>query len=154
MWCGRAAFGLGLLYALVSVYWAVGGTVGLDTLGGELERLARARDPAMVAVVWLTAGLKLIAAVLGLAVVQEWGRRMPRRTLLTLSWGAATVLVLYGGSLVVGQTLVKVGVIQASADVDGKAFHWHLFLWDPWFLVWGLLLGAATRGFVRQSTAR
>ncbi|MEI7032329.1 DUF3995 domain-containing protein [Streptomyces pratensis] len=154
LWCGYAAFWLGLLYALVSVYWAAGGTVGLDTLGGELERLARARDPRMIAVVWLTAGLKLFAAVLGLAVVQEWGQRVPRRVLLTLSWGATAALVLYGGSLVVGQTLVEAGVIEASADMDRKAFSWHLFLWDPWFLVWGLLLGAATWGRARRSAAR
>lgn len=27
--------------------------------------------------------------------------------------------------------------------VDWYALRWHLLLWDPWFLVWGLLLGAA-----------
>jgi hypothetical protein len=29
----------------------------------------------------------------------------------------------------------------------GTALRWHLGLWDPWFLVWGLLLAAATRGY-------
>ncbi|NGO71670.1 DUF3995 domain-containing protein [Streptomyces boncukensis] len=154
VWCGCAAFGLGLLYALVSAYWAAGGTAGLDTVGGDLERWGRARDPTMVAVLWLTAGLKLIAAVLGLALVRKWGKRLPRWTLLALSWGATAVLVLYGGSLVVGQALVKAGVIEASADVDWKAFDWHLFLWDPWFLIWGLLLGATTWGSARQSATR
>ncbi|GAA2107972.1 DUF3995 domain-containing protein [Actinomadura alba] len=153
-WCGHAAFVLGLLYALVSAYWAAGGTAGLDTLGGELERLARARDPLMIAMVWLIAGLKLVAAVLGPALVQSWGRRFPRWMLLTLSWGAATVLVLYGGLLVGGQRLVKTGVLEASPDMDWTAFNWHLFLWDPWFLIWGLLLGAVTWSSTRRRTER
>jgi LPXTG-motif cell wall-anchored protein len=45
-------------------------------------------------------------------------------------------------------------VIGTSGDTDWKAFHWHLFLWDPWFLIWGLLLGAATWGFTRRRTER
>lgn len=38
------AFTLGLGYALVSLYWAAGGTRGLGTLGEPLERLARSED--------------------------------------------------------------------------------------------------------------
>lgn len=141
-WPGYAAFGLGLLYALVSVYWAAGGTGGLDTVGGDLARLSRDRDPTMVAVLWLTVGLKLVGAVLGLALVRPWWW-LPHRPLLVLSWVAAVVLTAYGGLLVGGQTLVKAGLVEASANVDWKAFDWHLFLWDPWFLLWGLLLGVA-----------
>ncbi|GGM69172.1 hypothetical protein GCM10012275_44480 [Longimycelium tulufanense] len=150
VWCGYAAFAVGLLHALVSVYWAAGGTAGLDTLGGTLEELARQRDPRLIAIVWLTAGLKLVASVLGLAVVQQWGRRLPRGLLLVAAWGAATLLVLYGGALTVGQVLVKVGVVAAAPTMNWKAFHWHLFLWDPWFLAWGLLLAAATWGSARR----
>jgi amino acid transporter len=141
---GYAAFAVGVLYALVSAYWGAGGTLGLDTLGGELEDLARDRDPALIAVVWLTAGLKAIGAVLALAVVQPWGRRLPRRPLRAAAWGASAVLVLYGGALVVGQALLEAGVIEPAADGDRQAVRWHLFLWDPWFLIWGLLLGMAT----------
>lgn len=151
---GAAAFALGLLHTLVSVFWAVGGTTGLDTVGGELERLGRERDPLMLMVIWLAVALKLTAATLGLAVAREWGRRLPRWLVLTLAWGAATVLVLYGGVMVIGQALVKAGVFQAAADMDWTAFHWHLFLWDPSFLLWGLLLGAATWGFTRRHGGR
>lgn len=147
---GIAAFLVGLASALVSAYWAAGGLVGLDTVGGTLEEMGRARDPAVVALGWAAAGAKLLVATLGLAVAWPWGRRLPRRLLLTAAWGASAVLVLYGGGLVVGQALVKVGVIEASPDIDWKAFHWHLYFWDPWFLLWGLLLGAATWRFTRS----
>lgn len=39
------AAGLGLASAAVSAYWAAGGTVLLDTIGGELERWGRERSP-------------------------------------------------------------------------------------------------------------
>lgn len=142
-WTGYAAFVVGLLYALVSAYWAMGGVAWLDTLGGSLEDAARARDPLLITVVWVTAAIKLVAAVLGLALVRPWGRLVPRWMLLTTCWTATAVLVLYGGYLVVGQLLVVLDLLQVEIS-DEKAFYGHLLVWDPWFLVWGLLLGAAT----------
>ena len=50
-WAGYAACGCALLYAAVSFYWAAGGTAGLGTIGGQLEELGRARDPAIIALV-------------------------------------------------------------------------------------------------------
>ena len=28
--------------------------------------------------------------------------------------------------------------------VEAELVHWRLLLWEPWFVVWGLLLGAAS----------
>lgn len=150
MGSGYAAFAVGLLYALVSLYWAAGGTAGLNTVGGELEGWARERAPGMVAVLWVTAALKLVGALLGLSLVQRWGHRLPRWLPLTLSWVAAVVLAVYGGALVAGQLLVQAGAVRASPNMDWTAFHGHLYLWDPWFLLWGLLLGYAAWGRARH----
>jgi CHASE2 domain-containing sensor protein len=30
-----------------------------------------------------------------------------------------------------------------SAPVDEHALRWHVFVWDLWFLVWGMALGLA-----------
>ena len=35
--------------------------------------------------------------------------------------------------------LVQAGVIGRSAHPDNRALEWHAYLWDPWFLIWGLL---------------
>jgi hypothetical protein len=150
VWPGYGAFAVGLLYALVSAYWAAGGRAGVDTLGGSLAKLARERDPALIAIVWVTAALKLGGAVLGLAVTRQQ-TALPRLLVIVASWGASALLVLYGGILVVVQGLVQLGVLHASETVDWRAFHWHLYLWDPWFLLWGLLLGAATVSFTRRT---
>jgi hypothetical protein len=51
-----------------SFYWALGGTAGLDTVGGAIEELARTRDPAGVAL-GLGAGLlKVAGGLLALAL--------------------------------------------------------------------------------------
>jgi hypothetical protein len=94
------ACGVGALYAAVSVYWGVGGTWLLDTVGGSLARLGHDRSPGVLAALWGAVVLKLIAAV-------------------------APVFV------------------HASRNADWRALDRHAYLWDPWFLVWGLLIAAA-----------
>jgi hypothetical protein len=32
-----------------------------------------------------------------------------------------------------------------GAPADPRALRWHVLLWDPWFLLWGLLLLLAVR---------
>jgi len=59
------------------------------------------------------------------------------------AWAAALILVFYGGVLTVVGLLVQLDLVQASANADHKAPRWHAYLWDPWFLVWGVLLTAA-----------
>ena len=56
---------------------------------------------------------------------------------------------IYGLVLMSAGLLVQSGVIAASPDADHLALAWHAYLWDPWFLLWGLLVAAgllATRG--------
>jgi hypothetical protein len=153
-WAAYAACALALLSALPSFYWAAGGTSGLDTVGGAIEELARARDPAGVAL-GLGAGLlKVLGGVLALGLVRPWGGRVPRRLLGGVAWAASAVLTLYGGLLVAVGALVLAGVIRPAGPVDRTALRWHVLVWDLWFLVWGLLLGLAAWHYGRQSRDR
>ncbi|HYM53546.1 MAG TPA: hypothetical protein VEW45_08770 [Candidatus Dormibacteraeota bacterium] len=34
-------------------------------------------------------------------------------------------------------------MINSTGEVDTYALRWHAFLWDLWFLIWGLALAAA-----------
>jgi Protein of unknown function (DUF3995) len=142
-WAAYAACGVALASAVVSFYWAFGGTAGIDTLGGRLEELARDEDPL---VLWLAgaAGVaKLAGAALALALVRPWGRVVPRRVLVVAAWVGAVVLVLYGGVYVVAGALVLGGVVEVAGGVDRTALWWHVLVWDLWFVVWGVLLGMA-----------
>jgi len=65
----------------------------------------------------------------------------------------SALLICYGAVEVAGEALAETGAIRPAAP-DWTALRWHLALWDPWFLVWGLLLGprhfllGAGRGWV------
>jgi hypothetical protein len=139
------AFTLALSYALVSLYWAAGGTRGLDTLGEPLERLARSEDAIAAIVISIVIVLKLMGAFLALALVRPWGRRIPRRLLLIAGAVAAAALVLYGAIEMFGEALVETGAIRPSGYVDWRALRWHLGVWDLWFLAWGVALAVALR---------
>lgn len=142
-----AAFLLGFLYAAVSGYWGAGGTAWLNTVGGVFQRAGHDDSPGLIAVVWLTVLLKLVAAALGVVVVRghEWITPHRRRQLRKLSWAVAALLVLYGGVLSVVGWLVQLGVVSPGAKADHEGLRWHAYLWDPWFLVWGLLSAVALR---------
>jgi hypothetical protein len=153
-WAAYAACALALLYAVPSFYWALGGTAGLDTVGGAIEELGRSRDPAGVALGIGAGVLKVAGALLALALVRPWGRVIPRRLLLGAAWAASVVLTAYGGLLVVVGALVLTGFISPAGPVDRTALRWHVLLWDLWFLVWGLLLGVAAWGYGAESDSR
>ncbi len=138
---GYAAAVVALLYAAVSVYWALGGQALLSTVGGWVQDLGRRGGAGSVAVGMLAAGLKLAGALMAVALVHPAGRRLPQRPLWGLAAAASGVLVLYGGVLVVGGALVLTGVINPAGPVDRAALRWHVLVWDCWFLFWGLLLG-------------
>ncbi len=96
-----------------------------------------------VGALYAAAVLKLVAAVLPLLALSGWGGGPRARVLRALSWVAAGILVVYGFVLTAVGLLVQTGLIHTSADADRRALAWHAYLWDPWFLVWGLLIAAA-----------
>jgi len=115
----------------------------LDTVGGTIEDLARDRSFGAVALGAAAVLLKVVAGVLALAL-----RRLPpagfrRRALLLANGGASAILSIWGGANVVVGALVLSGAIGSAADVDRQALRWHVFVWDMWFLIWGLTLASA-----------
>ncbi|QUQ68311.1 DUF3995 domain-containing protein [Kutzneria sp. CA-103260] len=138
----QAAMVVGLLFAAVSLYWSVGGTVLLDTVGGALERGGRTHSVGTILLAWAAVFLKVNASVLPLLAVRRAGSRW-HRLVRGVVWVEAVVLPLYGLALTGVVILIQVGVIPAAPSADHRALAWHAFLWDPWFLMWGLLVAAA-----------
>lgn len=112
---------------------------GIDTVGGEIEKLARAGEGGALA--WGAALLEVAGVVY--ALVQRWGRVFPRPLMLAGGRAGTAVLIGYGGLTVGTELLVAVGVLDPPAGIDWYAFYWHLALWDPYFVRWGVLLGIA-----------
>ena len=140
-----AAFAVGLLYAAISVYWGLGGSWLLDTVGASLTQPGRSAGALVVLAVWCAVGLKVIGAVLPLLAVGvvSPGSFRRRRLSRALTWIEAAILTCYGLILTAVGLLVQAGVIGTPAHADHRALAWHAYLWDPWFLVWGLLVTAA-----------
>lgn len=141
-----AACAVGLAYVAISVYWGVGGTWLLATVGGSLAKGSPSAGIELA--VWAAAVLKAIAATLPLVAL---GALFPalavslrrKRWLRRLTWIEAVILTAYGLVLTVTGLLVQSGVIVPPASADHRALRWHAYLWDPWFGVWGLLVTIA-----------
>ncbi len=142
------AAGLAFASAATTAYWLFGGTALLDTLGGSAERLARDRSSAALAVAVAVVVVKTVAGLLALLL------RSPARPRWRIIVGqdivAAVVLCLWGAANVLVGAVVLSGAVERS-DLDRHALRWHVFLWDAWFLVWGLALALAVAGAIRAS---
>ena len=150
----QAACAVGLLYAAVSCYWGAGGTALLGTVGGSLARAGHRHETSVLAAVWLAAALKTAAAYVPLRAVRAVGAGRGNRATVLLARGVAIALVAYGGIVTGAELLVQGGAIHESATADQRAYSWHAYLWDPWFLAWGLLVTAALWQSRRSVAAR
>lgn len=145
----RAATVLGSGHAAFSLLWAFGATWMLSTLGGSLEDMARDGS------VWVRLGLVPVAAMKLLLVALTWCAVTGRggRLFAVGAWVGGVILVLYGGTLTVVETLALAGAFGAPDDAGLYALKWHAYFWDPWFLLWGICiltaLALSRRGLVR-----
>lgn len=154
-WAAYAACAWALAFAAVSFYWAAGGTAGIDSIGPALTQPVLARHPGWVAIMWATGVLKVALALLALALVRPWRRLLPRWLLLAAAWVAGAIMLVYeGAASLIQHALMVAGVIATPAGLGETAARWHLVLWDPWWLVGGILFVAATWQYQRRSRVR
>lgn len=145
-WAGYAGYAAcvwAFAFAAVSFYWAAGGTVGADTIGPALTSLALARDPEFIAILWATGVLKVIAGLFALTLIPPWGRRIPRWLPLLAGWSTGVALMAYGVASFVQHALMLTGIIGTPEGLGAVAARWHLLLWDPWWLLGGILFAVA-----------
>lgn len=152
-WAAYAAGAWALLFAALHAYWAAGGTAGAGTIGGGIEELAVARDPGFVALLWGTGAVFVAEALLALALVRPWGGNFPRWVLLGAAWAVGVGMAAYGALqlAVTGTvTVLKVtGLLSIPGPVDWTGIRWHLMLWDPWWLLGGILFIVAAWSYQR-----
>jgi hypothetical protein len=127
---GYAACAWAFLFAAAHFYWALGGCAGFP-----VEACEAGLSNAWFLAYDLVAGvLCVLGAVIALALARPWDRMIRRRTLLVLAWAGGAVLLLRGG----------VGLVQDVLIVTGPGNGWSpTMLYDPWFLVGGVLFCAA-----------
>jgi hypothetical protein len=101
-------------------------------------------DPTFVALNWLAVALKASLGLVALAAVQPRARLIPRRLLLFATFGLGIGMALYGtlGLLLDALRLLSVLTVPQSA---WTALRWHIFVWDPWWIVGGALFLVTAR---------
>jgi hypothetical protein len=145
---GVAAAVWALLFAASSAYWAAGGMLGSETVGSALAERAAARDPGFVAMLWAAAALKGLLVLLALALTCRWGARSGR-LLRFVGWATGAALTVYGALGLADFGLMALGALGVPADVGRAAVAWYVFLWEPIWLLGGLLFLATTRAAPR-----
>jgi hypothetical protein len=75
----------------------------------------------------------------------------PRLLMLLAGYTVSVLLMIYGLVNIVGEVLVVSGAVASPSGADRYALHWHLALWDPYFLLWGVFLFLATRHYTRST---
>ncbi|MDQ3577557.1 MAG: DUF3995 domain-containing protein [Actinomycetota bacterium] len=152
MWAGYATAACAFLFAAVSFYWGFGGTLALDTVGQEAVQQVEDGELGIYLAVWAAGLAKVVGGLAALALVLPWGRRVfPHWMLSLVGWGGAAVLITYGAAQVLILAMVKAGAIEPDGPIDWTGFYGHLYIWDPWFVVWGVLMAITAFYYTRNS---
>ena len=122
-------------YVPIHLYWAVTGRHWpVASLPTSLT------DAEWRAANWGASVVISGAAVVSLALVQPWGRRLPRTVLLGVAGGGALISILHWGVISASIVLKMVGTAGGTVSSFDR---WNLFVFEPWFLGMGVLLGVA-----------
>jgi hypothetical protein len=148
-----AAFAWALLFGVVSMYWAAGGTIGQNTLSRSIQDLGERREPAFVVTVWITGIAKVLGGLIPLALAFGWWRRIPRTLLRILCVVIGVLLVLYGLGDVTRAVLVITGIIDVADPADRNVARWYLWLWGPVWIIGGVCF-VATAWLHQRSRSR
>ncbi|GGU84530.1 hypothetical protein GCM10010211_58130 [Streptomyces albospinus] len=141
---GRIAATWAVAFAVLHFYWALGGSWGLSVSAGPL---AEERPGWFVVVgLWGVGTLCLVGGVLGWLLAQRWPRGAGGRVVVSLGWCACAVLLVRGIAV---EVLLLTGAAGQEINVSAAQRLWTLVLWNPWFLVGGLVFGLAARDFGR-----
>lgn len=138
-----AACGWAFLFAALSFFWAAGGRTGLH----PLEQQAASNNLVWIAISLSAGVLKALAGLMAVAIVRSWGPRRYRKLLVAAAWVLGVGMFLYGSLGLVSDVLHVTGVIYDPAN--WKWFFWYLVLWDPWWVLGGVLF-VATAWFSRH----
>jgi hypothetical protein len=133
MWAARLAAAWCVLFASAHLYWALGGTVGFVAATGSLDLLKQTWF--VVVGLWGVALVYLAGALVCLATVLSWGRRVPSWLLRTVVWIGVAVLLVRALPTGVQDVLLVTGALHLNRPLDWSVVHWRLALWTPWFIV-------------------
>lgn len=140
VWSGYAVFVWSIAYMLPHLYWALGGTFGLSLLKSSILELPQWKAINWAASVFLTA-----AGLFGLAFVYLRKRGFLSWLLLAIALAGCSVAASHGIYGMANRLLQMAGVAPLESAPFNPREHayvvWDLVLFEPWFLIEGILFG-------------
>jgi hypothetical protein len=139
----------------VHLYWTLGGTWGLPG-GAAAADLPGLRVTNVAVSVLLACGAAFLYGL-----TRPWSHRPPALLMLAPVWAGAVVCISHGLFGIVTKGLYAAGMRSAvnwpghltAAQKNLAALH-DLAVFEPWFLIQGLLLALAGHWFARTATRR
>ncbi|MCX5377799.1 DUF3995 domain-containing protein [Streptomyces sp. NBC_00091] len=141
-WPGYVAAVAALGYAAPHFWWGAGIAAMFP---GDFASAPHGNLEAAIGY-WVMGVVAVFGAVLSLALVRPWGRRIPALLIAVPSGIAAIGMTLWGFMYFAMQYMISVGRVVSAPAFAAKDAHpqaaWGLF-WYALFLVWGITLGIA-----------
>ncbi|GAB3798853.1 DUF3995 domain-containing protein [Virgibacillus kimchii] len=125
-----------VIFAGMSFYWAMGGLVGVRSLGGSIYEMSLNPSPSFVTVVWLSGVIKLLGIVLFWMLYRKWNKPLITRMLYYIMKIAGIFLFLYGLLNFITISLSAFNVLDF--DLDSYATFWRLVFWEPFWMIGGI----------------
>ncbi|MEC3976811.1 DUF3995 domain-containing protein [Amycolatopsis sp. H20-H5] len=144
---GYPAVGWAVVFASVHFFWALGGEAGLDISAGQ--QLAAERPGWFVAGgLWGVGCLCLIGALAAFGLTRRSVSGLRRRLLTLLGYGVGALLLLRGIGI---EVLILADAPGIDVSVGSAQRFWTLVLWNPWFVLGGVLFALAAHGFGKNA---
>ena len=144
-WFAYATAAWAFAFALVHVYWAFGGGIGLP------EGFSVPDNTALLIIDIIAVPLCVGGGLLGLALIRPWGARFPRRLLLVSAWGMAALCLVHSVP-----TVISAGVVVANGTVDTLSLpeRFSYFGYEPYWFLGGVVSALAAFVFQRATRER
>ena len=125
-----------ILFAGMSFYWAIGGTIGVRSLGGSIYEMSLNPTTTFLVIVWMTGFVKLLGVLLLLLLLVRWQNTLMKKILYYMTKTVGVLLFLYGFLNFFTITLSAFHILEF--ELDNYATFWRLAFWEPYWMVGGV----------------
>ncbi|RDU37918.1 hypothetical protein DRW41_08905 [Neobacillus piezotolerans] len=122
-----------VIFSAMSFYWAMGGRLGVKSLGGAIYEMSLNPSSSFLVLVWLTGFMKLLGA--GLLVLVLVRRNNSKLLFYTVKIAGA-FLFLYGALNFITISLHALNILEYN--LDDYATFWRLAFWEPYWMAGGV----------------
>lgn len=125
-----------VVFAGMSFYWAMGGMLGVRSLGGAIYEMSLDPEPSFILIVWLTGFAKLLGVLVLLLLFVPWRNAVTSKVLYYLTKIAGVFLFVYGLLNFITISLSSFAILDM--DLEVHATFWRLVFWEPFWMVGGI----------------